>query len=290
MVEEAVRTFDRKWGEKWQRFGFEGESGTKSFREWWYRKYNWTVDSLAEFLAKQQRILDAGCGTGHDVAMFAELTDGVVYGLELAPLACEVATRNVGHRHNAKIICGDILAPPFELESFDFIAAEGVLHHTPSTKAALLSLVRLLRPGGLIQFYIYKKKAPLRERTDDYLRDAMSEMPFDICAEACEGLTALGKALSNLNATIELPPIPLLGVKGGKYDLQRFIYYHFIKCFWNDEMTWDENVLVNVDWYNPQYAHRHTPTEVLEWCAEFGLHIASISVDESGIAVKAVKE
>ena len=288
MAEGAV-TFDKKWGERWHRFGFEGESGTRMFRKWWFEKYNWTPDSLAEFLAQQQWILDAGCGTGHDVAMFADMTDGVVYGLDLSAATCEVATQNVAHLHNAKIFCGDILNPPFEPESFDFIAAEGVLHHTPSTKGALESLVRLLRTGGTIQFYIYKKKVPLRELADDYLRGLMSTTPFDICAESCKGITALGKALSELHATIYLPPIPVLGVEGGKYDLQRFIYYHFLKCFWNDEMSFDENNLVNVDWYHPQFAHRHTPSEVLEWCREFRLSVSWLDVGESGIAVRAVK-
>lgn len=35
------------------------------------------------------------------------------------------------------------------------------------------------------------------------------------------------KKMQNLNIEFEAPDIPLLGIKGGKYDLQRFIYWNF---------------------------------------------------------------
>jgi arsenite methyltransferase len=40
---------------------------------------------------------------------------------------------------------------------------KGVLHHTPSTRMALLSAARILAPGGEFLFYVYRRKAPLRE-------------------------------------------------------------------------------------------------------------------------------
>jgi hypothetical protein len=61
------------------------------------------------------------------------------------------------------------------------------------------------------------------------------------------------------------------------------------KCYWNDTMDWDANVITNFDWYHPLHAHRHTPEEVQRWCAEENLHIEHFDVQESGISVLARK-
>ena len=83
--------------------------------------------------------------------------------------------------------------------------------------------------------------------------------------------------------------IPMLGIKAGKQDLQRFIYWNMFKCYWNDTMDWDANVITNFDWYHPLHAHRHTPEEVRGWCAAEGLAIEHFDEQESGISVRAKK-
>ena len=101
-----------------------------------------------------------------------------------------------------------------------------------------------------------------------------------------ESITKLGKALSDLKVTIDVPEaIPILGIPAGKQDIQRFIYWNMFKCYWNDTMDWDANVITNFDWYHPLHAHRHTPEEVRAWCAEEGLEIVHLDVQESGVSV-----
>ena len=67
-----------------------------------------------------------------------------------------------------------------------------------------------------------------------------------------EQLSELGKRLQDLNIKFEAPDIPLLGIKGGEYDIQRFIYWNFLKCFYNQELGWDTSVVTNFDWYRPK--------------------------------------
>jgi hypothetical protein len=62
-----------------------------------------------------------------------------------------------------------------------------------------------------------------------------------------------------------------------------------MKAFWNDGLSFADNNLVNVDWYHPQYAHRHTPEEVKSWCEKLGLKIIWFNIEESGISVIAKK-
>jgi hypothetical protein len=80
----------------------------------------------------------------------------------------------------------------------------------------------------------------------------------------------LGKVLSDLNVTIDIPDMPALAIKGGRQDLQRFIYWNFIKCFWNDNFGWDASVMANFDWYSPSNAFRYNREEFLQMCGEAG--------------------
>jgi hypothetical protein len=157
--------------------------------------------------------------------------------------------------------------------------------------AAVARLWSLVRTGGHLAIYVYRKKAPIREFTDDYLRERITTMDFARAWEACRPLTELGKALSDLNVEFELPSdIPELGMRAGRYDLQRFLYYNVLKMFWNDGMTFDENNLVNVDWFHPAFTYRHTPEEVEGWLRELGMNVLVFDTDDpSGLSVLAQK-
>ena len=83
--------------------------------------------------------------------------------------------------------------------SFDVVFSEGVLHHTPSTERALKALVPLLRPGGELMIYVYRRKAPIREFTDDYVRERLADLDPAEAWEALRPLTQLGQALAELD-------------------------------------------------------------------------------------------
>ena len=76
-----------------------------------------------------------------------------------------------------------------------------------------------------------------------------------------EQLTVLGKKLSELKIEINFPDIPLLGIKGGRQNLQRFVYWNFLKCFWNEENGFKNSQMINYDWYSPSQAFRYSKEE-----------------------------
>ncbi|WP_347506094.1 hypothetical protein [Pseudomonas anguilliseptica] len=84
-------------------------------------------------------------------------------------------------------------------------------------------------------------------------------------------LTDLGKVLSELNVKFTSPDIPLLGIKGGEYDIQRFIYWNFLKCFWNPVLGVETSDAINFDWYSPSNARRFSEAEVRALVSENGL-------------------
>jgi hypothetical protein len=147
--------------------------------------------------------------------------------------------------------------------------------------------VPLLASGGEIAFYVYRKKAPIREYADDYIRNFIQDIPPDKAWEMMEPLTKLGKALSDLKTEIDIvEDVPVLGIKAGRYDVQRLIYYTMFKCYWNDRLSFDENVCINFDWYHPRYAWRHTEEEVRKWISDAGLRLVHENIEESGITIR----
>jgi hypothetical protein len=67
-----------------------------------------------------------------------------------------------------------------------------------------------------------------------------------------------GKALSDLNVSVSVPELRLLGIEAGTYPVQRLLYQFFVKCYWNSELSDEDNNMVNFDWYHPSICSRHT--------------------------------
>jgi arsenite methyltransferase len=205
--------------------------------------------------------------------------------------AIDVARRRIGAIHGTYFLQADLMRLPFRPGTFDTIFSEGVLHHTPSTEAALKALAPLLAAGGEFMFYVYRKKGPVREFTDDYVRGNLASLDPQQAWESLRPLTRLGQALSELNAEVDVPEdIPMLGITAGRYDVQRLIYWNFAKLFWNANFSFDENHHINFDWYHPRYAHRQTEEEVRRWCLEAGLTIDHFNTQDSGFTVRAIKK
>jgi len=126
-----------------------------------------------------------------------------------------------------------------------------------------------------------QKKALPRELLDDHFRKFVKQLSTGQLWQMAEQLTELGKTLSELNIQVDVPEIPVLGIKGGKYDLQRFIYWNFIKCFWNEEFGWKNSVSTNFDWYAPSNAFRYTENEFKEWVLKNNLRILHFHKEEA---------
>ena len=89
--------------------------------------------------------------------------------------------------------------------------------------------------------------------------------------EMSKQLTELGKRLTELNVSVNVPNIPLLGISGGEMDIQRFIYWNFLKCFWNEELGVETSISTNFDWFAPSNAKRYSKDEFLEMVRNAGL-------------------
>jgi SAM-dependent methyltransferase len=96
------------------------------------------------------RLLDLGCGTGWSSAFYARRGYRVV-GQDIAPDMIDYAERN-RVRYEARdltFVCSDYESLQFT-EPFDCAVFYDALHHAVDERAALASVFRSLRPGGIL--------------------------------------------------------------------------------------------------------------------------------------------
>jgi SAM-dependent methyltransferase/uncharacterized protein YbaR (Trm112 family) len=291
LIGDGQRETGAAFSEKWRRakdFGHE-ERSRSFYVSWYLERYKLgTIEALRDLLSGKSRILDAGTGNGRDSRLYAENSKAVVFGVDIS-LSIDSAYNHLKSVPNIHLIQADLTRLPFAPGFFDFIACDQVLHHTRDTEQSFHKLVSALASGGDLSIYVYRKKAPIRELTDDYLRSVVAEMGEEDAWELSEQLAELGRRLAGLNATITVPDIPALGIKSGSYDVQRFIYWHMLKCYWNPSLSYGDSVITNFDWYRPRYAHRHTSDEVRKWFVDAGLEIVTFDECEAGISVRGRK-
>lgn len=289
---QTKETFAFKWGKK---DSYNSNQMNLSLKNWLMEKYFNNNNAMKnQIFAEGNTVLDAGCGAGMSIInMLGDKLKKIHYiGVDISDaidMAWENFERN-GFGINSKFIQCDLNHIPIT-KKVDVIFSEGVLHHTDSTQRSILNLSKLLTGGGYFLFYVYAKKAPIREFTDDYIRAYFKNKSNEETWEELKSLTELGKMLGDLNIILNIEnEIPFLGIKSGKVELQRFFYWYLFKCFYNSEYDLEEMNHINFDWYRPQNCHRQTPEEVRTWCTEAGLKIKRMNVEDAGITVVARKE
>lgn len=265
---------NQTFSDKWRRFKNYGhEAAHQEFLFGWYCKKLGLPDitSLKAFYRAKSRVLEVGPGSGFNTKFIAENCSGDVFALDVSDAAF-TTFGNTNHLPNCNVVQADLMQAPFADDSFDFIIADGVLHHTPNTRDAVRALYAKVKPGGQFFFYVYRQMGAARFFTDQHIRHAFMQLSPDDCYKACEGLTELGRELSRVDAKITLDKaIPVLGIPAGKHDVQRLLYYNFVKCFWNDAFDFETNNMVNFDWYHPHNAWQHSEAEVEGWLKELGV-------------------
>jgi SAM-dependent methyltransferase len=117
-------------------------------RHWWYRARR---NILAELIRRRialpenPRILEIGCGTGHNLEMLRRF--GRVDGVEIDPAARAIASKRLGHQ------VMDARLPQLagvDDGAYDLVALLDVLEHVEEDRAALASIAAKLRPEGRI--------------------------------------------------------------------------------------------------------------------------------------------
>ena len=115
-------------------------------RHWWFRGRRALLWALLRRCSGAQRgpVLDAGCGSGRNMAEFASL--GRVSGVDPAPEALEACRA----RGLTDVVQAPLEQLPFDDGSFNLLLATDVLEHVDDDRAALRELRRVATPDALL--------------------------------------------------------------------------------------------------------------------------------------------
>jgi SAM-dependent methyltransferase len=137
--------YAKNFGFQWNRFQatqLDSKTGLSlSARRFWAES-RWPSDLSGEL------ILEAGSGAGRFTEILAA-TNARLFSFDYSE-AVDANHRSNGHFANVELAQADIFSMPFLEGTFDRVVCLGVLQHTPSARAALASLVRVLKPGGVL--------------------------------------------------------------------------------------------------------------------------------------------
>jgi SAM-dependent methyltransferase len=113
---------------------------------WWYRGRRRVIAELLARVALPPgaEILDAGCGSGRNMADLALL--GTVTGVEVA----DVSVARARERGVGEVVQCSITELPFSDEQFDLAVCFDVVEHVDDQLRALAELHRVVRPGGTL--------------------------------------------------------------------------------------------------------------------------------------------
>lgn len=135
-----------------------GDTYTHGHHDSVLRSHRWrTAENscgyLLPHLAPGLRVLDVGCGPGTiTLDLGRRVAPGEVVGIDVAAAVLVEAERHRAEAGaaNVEFAAGDVYALEHPDGSFDVVHAHQVLQHLTDPVAAIMELVRVLKPGGLL--------------------------------------------------------------------------------------------------------------------------------------------
>jgi SAM-dependent methyltransferase len=147
--EEYTDTFGRQWT-RWARTQHDSLNGTGIFRHRLKTYTGWTPESL-----EGKVVVDAGCGPGG----FVDIIEGhaaAIVGFDLS-VAIDACYELHGRHASVYLAQADIFKPPVRPRVADRLYTFGVVQHTPDPERAFQSLLPLVKPGGEIAVWVYRR-------------------------------------------------------------------------------------------------------------------------------------
>lgn len=209
-------------------------------QHWWYRARREVLAALIRRRVRPPagaRILEIGCGTGHNLSMLGEF--GQVEAIEVDPAARAVAEERLGRPVGSAPLPGLDGVPE---RAFDLIASLDVIEHIEDDAAALASIARRLKPGGTFLMTVpahqwmwsahdvvnhhhrrYSKRqlrqlverSPLRLQSIGYLNSLL--FPLAVAARVA------GKVTGKEDSDDKLPPAPVNAALERAFALERHL-------------------------------------------------------------------
>ncbi|MEO1999071.1 MAG: methyltransferase domain-containing protein [Planctomycetaceae bacterium] len=191
------------------------------------------------------RVLDAGCGGGRYTRL-ASLAGASVCAADQST-AVEKAQQLAGDATNTFFLQADLKRLPFRPAAFDFVFSIGVMHHDVETRAVFDAVASMVKPGGRLAVWLYRRNQFWQEWLNNRLRGMTVSMAPDRLERWCRVGAWLGG-------------IPIIN-----QTLNKIVNFSSHPC-------WENRVCDTFDWYAPDYQHHHTVNELCSWFQSAGFH------------------
>jgi ubiquinone/menaquinone biosynthesis C-methylase UbiE len=165
-----------------------------------------TTEVLAEELAARQPVLEIGVGTGLIGLPLAAAGIRLV-GLDLSrPMLGKIVEKS-GGRSPFPLVVGEATTLPFGDRAFGGAYARHVLHLIGEWRRALVELVRVVAPGGVLLINIGFNEGPWQE-IGDHMDEQVGRDGHRVVGLDFDGVDELDQAMDGLGASHrELPEI-----------------------------------------------------------------------------------
>jgi SAM-dependent methyltransferase len=242
LADRANETITESFSHEWAQFDHERDRT-------WGATAEERLDDFLRHVALERdemrnlHVLDAGCGNG-------ALSDAITR-LECDVVATDIsnsvfaASAQFSENPRLTFVQSDLARSAFVPQSFDLIYCAGVLHHTPSTYGTLLELLKALRPGGRIFIWLYWRVPGISYKAKAALRRAVAPLPLWAKHALVVPVTA-----------------------------QAHVRHR------DEELSWHERMVIQLDYFTPRYRWEHTPDEVERWFRKAAL--SEIRLTEEG--------
>jgi SAM-dependent methyltransferase len=272
--EDYAESFGYQWN-YFDKTQLDSHMGNDLSRERFFATTKWPQKMEGEV------ILEAGCGMGRFTQIALE-TGADVVSFDLST-AVEANLRNNGDSPRVQIVQASIYEIPLKKESFDKLFCMGVLQHCPGVRAAFMSLVPFLKPGGEIVIDCYQKHTGLFPPLKYWAR------PF---------LTWMGPKGVHRFLSMVIPPafylkkgfykIPVIGKPIGNL-IPIGPVSHAPRLIFTDEVLIQVKILSALDMFSPVHDHPQTLETVSKWLTDAGLVDIYVSTGFNGVNARGKK-
>jgi ubiquinone/menaquinone biosynthesis C-methylase UbiE len=259
-MEKIKSTFSKEW--KVHKY--------KKTRTWGFR-----IDQRKRIFLKQMGIknekilngkllLDAGCGNGELTISLSDYGFDFIIGMDLSDSIFEAYNYN-SKKDSVFFIQGDLMNPPFQDKTFDYVYSDGVIHHTYDTRYSFSRLAKITKKNGRLWIWVYLKM--------DYVKDKkFKKLLFHYFQTIFKHLPLFFQTF--LIYTTLLPLATILQ------------WLKIIKPRGN----WREKVILISDAFTHLYEYTQTPKEVDNWFKEEGFkHIELTDNRHGGFGMYGIK-
>jgi len=171
--EKVIKHYNEFGEKEWDRL-----SGTATGR----LKFFLHMEFIREFIKKEMKVLDVGCGAGRFSAEFAKMGAAVTLA-DISPGQIDIAKKKFSENNLLAddFIVTDLKNMSFENSSFDIVVCYGAAlnYLLESTEQGISELVRVLKPGGMIFISVVSRWGVQPILFSSMLKDNLAEFLSD---------------------------------------------------------------------------------------------------------------